>query len=403
MITLTRTQRRTLLTTTIVTMSLVLLLFLVNPGIARDPDPPEDAQALAAWFAEHPADWKSAAALSDRSLDSALPRRIELWRASFEAGRALAPWRTNPPAGFVRAGLFHWYELNEADRALVLQTATPLMRSDTTLFHQLHQPLYRLTRDLDYLQRSAPQTVDAFSSLRELAARHGRFNEYRGLRALVRRVRRDQFLQRRANGEIAELLAMLPHPLRKEDEPLVRAMLAELDRRVFDPAQLHGGVEELTVYALDHKLQPLGGLTPLIASETLLRETTRLRLARESGNAEAARRLELSTTAHLAPRPQVGVWEGLCGVDELCAGARGVHRGPLTLTLDVAQSDEIPPYVEIYVDDALVAEGEIHEARTFAVIGDTDEHRVEMRMINPTTRSGIQRRVKFRSAGGHRG
>ena len=399
MITLTRTQRRALLTTTIVTMSLVLLLFLTNRDVARDPKPPQDAQALAAWLAAHPSDWKAAAALSDRALDSDLPRRHEVWRASYETGRALAPSRTNPPAGFVRAGLFHWYELSAAERTLVLDTAAPLMRGDAKLFEQLHRPLYRLTRDFGYLQRAAPKTVTAFSSLRDLAAAQGEFEQYRALRAEVRRVRREQFMERRSAAQIDELLSLLPHPIRAEDEELVRTLLAELDRRPFDPAQLHRGVEEVTVFALDHDLQPLGGLAPLLAARGFLRDETRVRLARESGNHEAAARLELSTNVQLTKPPQVGAWEGLCGTDELCGGARGVHRGPLSLTLTVAQSDEIAPYVEIYVDDALVAEGEIRDTRTFDVIRDAGEHRVEVRMINSTTRSGIQRRVRLRNAG----
>lgn len=395
---LTRTQRRAWLLVTIAVNALLIVLVLLNRHLLLDPKPPEDVRALAQWFARHPADWKAAAALADRSLDSELPRRTEIWRASYEAGRALAPQRPNPRAGFVRAGLFHWVELGDADRKRVLEAARPLMRDDLHLFLQLHQPLYRLTRDFDYLRSVAPERIESYTALRELAASYGKFDDYRAFRERERRLRFALFEQRRTRGEVSELLALLPTPIRAADTPLVRGILAELDRRAYDPAQLHYAVQSFTTFALDHNLTPLGGLTPLIHAQGKLPDETRVRLARASGDHESAARLELSTNARLAPKPRVGVWTGPCrDTNEVCDLAEGVHRGPLTLTLDVTQSDEIAPYVEVYVDDALVDEGAITGPRTFTIDA-AGEHRIEVRVANPRTRNGIKRRLSLRSA-----
>lgn len=393
---LKRETRQVLLSITAAMNTLLLLVFLDNREIAHDPRPPEGARALAVWLAEHPGDWKSAASLTSIALDSTLPRRFELWRASHELGRTLAPQRPHAAAGFVRAGLFHWYELDAADRAAVLAAAGPLMRGDVGLFGQLHRPLYRLTNDLDYLRRVAPPTVGSLVQLRDLAAAHGRFDDYRALREEARQRRLATFRQRRASATVADLLALLPPELRVEDEPLLRGILEELDRRPFDPAQLDARVEALTVFALDHDLGPLGGLTPLIESKgKLLRDATRVRLALAVKDHGAATRVTLSADGPPVVSAADGVWEGLCGPQELCAAARVKHRGTLTLPLDVAQTDEIPPYVEIYVDDALAAEGEVREARTFTVGSADALHRIEVRVVNPVTRNGIQRRVRL--------
>jgi hypothetical protein len=396
---LTRTQRRMWLSATIALNALVLLLFFTNREVMRDPNPPTEVRALAAWFAEHPADWKSAAALADRSLDSELPRRAELWRASYDAGHALAPHRPNPRAGFVRGGLFHWYELSEADRKRVLEQARPLLRDDIGLFLQMHRPLYRLTRDFAFLRSAAPERIEAYVALRDLAAAYGKFDDYRQFRERERRLRFVLFQERRTTGEVSDLLALLPNPIRADDAPLVRGILAELDRRAYDPSQLHGSLQAFVTFALNHKLSPLGGLSPLIHTDGKLHDDTRVRLARASGDEGAATRLELSTNARLAPKPQVGVWIGPCsGTKELCENAYGVHKGPMTITLEVTQTDELAPYVELYVDDALVDEGAITGARTFTIAA-AGERRVELRLANPRTRSGIRRQLSLRSAG----
>ncbi|HEY0160267.1 MAG TPA: hypothetical protein VGF28_23480 [Thermoanaerobaculia bacterium] len=388
---MTRRTRQLVLATTIAVSSLLLVLFLLNRDLARDEERPDEVRALGRWIAVRPADWLAASALTDRSLDSDLPRRRELWHAGYALAEQLAPRRPNTAAGFVRAGLFHWYELGPADRRAVLGVAATLM-DDPTVFADLYKPLWQLTRDFGYLRRVAPPTVAALAELRELAVTNGLFAEYRELRGALRHARIRSFVQRRAELPVGELLAYLPPYLDYGDAPLVRAILDELEQRPFDPREAGGRIEDLVVFALDHHLQPLSGLSPFVELPDMLRPETRVRLARALGDEVAAKRIEITSIVP-APAPSDG-WSGTCGTHEVCTSAYRRHEGPLHLALSTVQSDEVPPYVEVYVDGALAAEGEVKEERAFTV-GSTGRHRVEVRIVNPRTRNGIQRRVRL--------
>jgi hypothetical protein len=70
------------------------------------------------------------------------------------------------------------------------------------------------------------------------------------------------------------------------------------------------------------------------------------------------------------------------------------HDGPLHFKLSVAQSDEIAPYVELYVDDVLVNEGEVRDVKPLEVAAG-GRHRIEVRLVNRFTRNGTQRRVRL--------
>ncbi|HEX2121218.1 MAG TPA: hypothetical protein VHL59_06200, partial [Thermoanaerobaculia bacterium] len=111
-------------------------------------------------------------------------------------------------------------------------------------------------------------------------------------------------------------------------------------------------------------------------------------------DAAAARyRQELAALAH-KPR----VWTGTCGGDELCDWARTrvyVTGGAIELALDVVQSDQTPPYVEIFVDDARAAEGLVDGERRFVVPAANGVRRVEVRLVNRATPGGAQRRVRL--------
>jgi hypothetical protein len=425
---MTRTMRQTMLASVAASSALLLLLFLANTDLTRDPVRPDDLDGLAAWLAHHPSDWLAASAITDHSLDSALPlqRRVALWRGSHILAVYLAPLRTNPTAGFVRAGLFHWYELGPADRQAVLETAAPLLR-DPSIFSALHRPLWELTHDLRYLRRSAPQTIRALAMLRELAIAGGDFAEYRELRAAMRDRRMRDFQAKRATASVAELIDILPRPITDSDEPLVHAILAEIDRRPFDVQTMGGRVEELALYAIRHDVKPLTALAPLVDRVGTLTNPTRARLAMALGDRDGAMRIELTTAmvsaewipylldraafeerngqpalaaryrlrATVAEAPAMNVWTDTCGSAELCSTASRIHDGPLQFRASVAQSDAIPPYVEVYLDDVLVMEGEIRDEKTFAVDATPGPHRTEVRLINRTMRNGTQRRVRL--------
>jgi hypothetical protein len=97
------------------------------------------------------------------------------------------------------------------------------------------------------------------------------------------------------------------------------------------------------------------------------------------------------------PQAATPEWTGLCATDEICASAFTTHTTPLRVTLSVAQSDEVPPYVEIYADEALVAEGEVRDRRTFEITAGPSLQRTEIRIANPRTRGGFQRRLRLMS------
>lgn len=401
------------------------LAFLAVPELAREERRPDDARGLAAWIATRPADWLGASQLSDRALDSDLPRRVELWRASYAHARMLAPLRPNADAGFVRAGLFHWYELGPQDRRLVLGVAAKMMR-DPKLFGALYKPLWELTRDFAYLRRVAPRDIGSLSLLRDIAVMYGRFADYRELRAAIRAERLRAFrAQRAAGATLPELHALLPQRLDAADEAFVRAILEEMDRRAFDRAHVGGRIEDVTAFAVEHRVQPLDALRPLLNTHDVLRDVTRARLALALGDRAAATRIELTTAlqgasewlpyflervafeeahgdaaaAALYRRRATNAtstvpWRDLCGSNEICSTATRIDEGPIHFTLETSQTDEIAPYLEIHVDDALVFEGEVREPHTFHT-GGPGIHRTDIRLVNRFTRAGIQRRVRL--------
>jgi hypothetical protein len=424
-----RLPRLAVLSSIAASSALLLAIFLMNPRWQGEPARPKEPQPLAKWLAWHPADWLAASAISDQSLDSALPlpRRIALWRSSYALAHYLAPLRPNPTAGFVRAGLFHWYELGPADRQAVLRAAAPLLR-DPQVFASLHRPLWELTRDLAYLRRTAPPTINALWMLRELAVASGDFAEYRTLRTALRDARMNEFQARRATATIGELIDILPQSITGEDEPLVRAILEEIDRRPFDVNQMGNRLEDLARFAIAHDVQPLTAIASLVEIDRKLTNPTRARLAVALRDRAAATRIELLTGITTTPEwtqyhldraaleererdtelatlyrtraahseaPPMNTWANTCGPTDLCTAVTRTHDGPFEFKAAIAQSDEIPPYLEIYVDDILVAEGEVRDEKTFHVKAGPGLHRTEVRLVNRFTRNGTQRRARL--------
>lgn len=419
----------------------VLLLLALALFLTLDPagDRPRDLRGAAAWLAEHPADWIAASIVSDASLDSALPRRFELWRDAHALADRLAPRRPNASAAFVRAGFFHWFELSENDRRAVLAKAVPLLR-DPKMFESMYEHLWELTRDLRLLRRANPGTSQGFFLLRELASKNGLFDDYRLLREDVRRARLAEFQRRRAAASPGELVGMLPQQLEKNDEPLVRALLDELRQRPLEAVHDMTRIHTLIDFAIRHRL-PLDGLHPLIR-KTELPPWTRARLALAQHDAELAAQLE---HAHWAPGmtewaqyeverafyeagrgDAVGAQMHLDRANSPAAalevarilGKADAPAAPhvvpfelgkepkeqelftsapatVPLTFSVVQSDRIAPYVEIFLNDVLVAEGAVAERTTFEIQVPRGRSVLRMRIANAYTRGRIQRLVRL--------
>ena len=65
------------------------------------------------------------------------------------------------------------------------------------------------------------------------------------------------------------------------------------------------------------------------------------------------------------------------------------------LKLTTVQSDEVPPYAEIYVDDALRDEGAVSPALLTSAELLAGIHRIDVRLANPMTRNAVRRRVRI--------
>lgn len=443
-------RRLTLLTTTGALLAIVLLLFVAQYQ-PTSPQRPEDLRGAAVWVTEHPADWIAASVISDAALDSALPRRFDLWRASYQLASGLAPRRHNASAAFVRAGLFHWYELPEPDRHAVLVAAMPLLR-DPTLFPAMHASLFELTHDLGLLRRANPGTRSALLLLRDLAVKNGRFDDYRAIRQDLRVRTLAEFKERLTTASYGELVMMLPDPLTAADEPLVRDLLSEMHRRPIEAVPDAARTRALIEYAIRRHL-PLDGLRPL-ARMREVPDSLRAHLALHLGDEELASQLELAgwlpaaaewidyqadralvdakrgdaggTQVHLDRAATAGVTPPVVAamreaerlLDTTFTNAPDARTAiepaeigayvawhqdaytpaATTLPLHVAtvQSDQIAPFVEVYVDDVLVADGAVNGEREIPVtIGGAGLHRLELRIANPVTRGRVQRRVRI--------
>lgn len=441
-----------------------LVVLLLNPSLARDRKPPAGDVERAAWLARHPAQWHAASELTDAALDADVARRRELWRASYELASHLAPLRQNPRAGFVRGGLFHWYELDAADRKRVLDAAVPLLR-EPAFFHKMLRPLWQLTHDFGYLRRVAPDTIDARRALLDLAASTGRFADYRSLRSELKTRTLAEFERRRRDAAIADLLALLPPRFDMGDEPLVHAALEEIDRNPL-PASDDGRLQRILEFSIRHRLQPIGGLRPLITAPGRAKDVLRARAALAMGDPGLATQIEISTAvtgdpewvpyhldralweaengtpelaeshltraafsgftdavrstaaevysriqkpqeaerfrAELRARSGALVWTGTCDGGELCGTTAATARTyakegeTIPITLTRVASDATPPYVEVYLDDVLVDEGEIAATTNWKLeAAEAGMHRIELRLVNPVDRNGAQRRVRL--------
>lgn len=442
--------------------ALALLVLLSNPDLLRRTPPPDVPEAMAASLGRLPADWFVASALADAAFDASFPRRREVWSTAFDLAYRLAPRRENPRAGFVRAGLFHWSELSEPERRKVLDVAAPLL-ANPHFFAQMYPPLWQLTRDLEYLKRVAPDTLEAQETLKTLAATNGLFDAYRSLRAELRRESLERFERVRDRASTLDLLQMVPAPITRADEPLIRGLLEEIERKVFNPEK-SDKLERLVSFVLDHRLQPVSGLLPVIETPGRIDDVTRARMALLMRDASLATRIEMASAIPGAPewapyyldrasfeaqradvaraeayvdRARLGgespeylagaaevakilgrtrevarleellrrrnsdaTWIGACGANELCSMVRTkryyTSGERISLQTTVTQSDEIPPYLEIYLDDLLVAEGSVAAERTFEVVSpESGMHQLEIRLANPRTRNGVQRRLRL--------
>jgi hypothetical protein len=434
---------RTFLGVLSATMVAGLALFLI------DPQPRQTSSDKAAFER-----------IVEQALDSNSPMRFELWRAAREQVARLDPNRPTAATAFVRSGLFHWYELNDADRREVLTAIEPLLR-DGPFFDSMARPLFQLTGDFKVFRRANPGSEGMLSRLAVMAAENGRFDDYRYFRERLRRRRFETFAGTRKTATPSELVDALPVPVTAADGDLMQGLLNELHvRPIDDDRAATSRMDALIDYALDHNLQPLDGLEPVLRIPKSASDSRRARLALRLGQLDRATDIEnassnpppgqwhsyyveravAETRRHeslaalqylekagnpsdplvIAAREEmqrlagnaaeaardhamlvskaddIEQWLGTCG-DDICDQASATlwsDGRPFTMKLTTVQTDEVPPYVEIYADDALMAETAVAQATPFRFDLLPGIRRIEIRIANPTTRNAVHRRLR---------
>ena len=392
-----------------------LLLFAATPEARLDPKPPDDARGRAAWLTTHPADWIVAARLSDQALQSSMPRRFDVWRAAHEHAASLTPRHMYARTAFVRGGLFHWPELGAQDRAVVVREAEGLLH-DPRVFSSLHEPLWRLTGDFAVIRRGAPKTQNALYQLRDLTVREGLFAEYRELRDALRRQRMMDFEAMKATASPVDLIRLLPRDLDAADRPFVQALLDHLQQHPLDAnPERPEHAAELIDFAIREQMRPLDGIDYFLRDADSAPEPDRARLALALGRTDAATQIRLAArdVAEAAwaqyhrergepARIDPAKWQGVCGShDDLCRVATREIAvgagGTIAIELEAVERDDVAPYVEIYLDRQLVAEGAIDGRKRFEVNAAPGTHALELRLVNRVTRNETYRLVRLSS------
>jgi len=376
-------------------MAISAIVFRVRPPEIGWTPMPADPKAVAARIARHPADWRAASALAEAALDLREGDRVEVWRAAYRHGSLLAPDRPEPRNSFARAAFFHWPELDPRDQHNALAAFTPLLRDPAT-FARMAKPLYELTGDLPMLVAVHPSDAFAIGTLISLAVPNGFFADYRNLRGELQRRRAADFAELRQSATPEELIEHLPDPpYRADSEPLIAALLDELHRRPLteDPHR-PAIIDALVDYALRHDAGPLDGLEIITRKPAAASVATRARLARTLGLTDLALQIDKEADPRVE-KPNEAEWQGLCQKDICNRGWRTIEAGHgIALSIETVQTDGVPAYVEIYLDDVLRAEGEVGAKRDFVVpAGNEGVHRIEVVLANPMTRNRFPRRV----------
>ncbi len=283
-----RRPDRVILIGILLVVAIPMLFLLPGLGQRTATSPPPTVVELAASLRNKPANWLTFSTLAEHSLDTTLPSRVELWRSSYRHAHALAPLRPHPATGFVRGGLFHWYELSSRERNEVKAAAVPILR-DGVVFPAIYASLFDLTADFELLASNNPGRLNDLLLLRDLAVTSGLFERYRALRDAVTRRQLLDAQSMHSEAELPQLIASLPTPLGDEHRPLVQSLLEHLKNRPSNGAAFNPqSTGALIDFVIRRQMNPLDGLEPLMLEPSFAPPTERARLALALGNLDAA-------------------------------------------------------------------------------------------------------------------
>jgi len=423
-------------------MAVGLALFLIDPQ-AR----------------ENPADEAAFQKMVEGALDSNSPSRFATWHAAHEQVLRLDPNRPAAAGAFVRSGLFHWYELSDIDRRSVILAIEPLLRDPSffdSMVQPLFQLTgdFRVLRRanpgtpgaLEKLMQMAVMhgRFDDYRQFRE-ETRKRRFNAFQAERKTATTAEIILFVPLQPTAGDTPLLLGVLDALHAQ--PISNG---QLDSR---------RVDALIDFAIDHDLTPIDGLEQAVQIAAAASDPERARLAvrlgqldragdiegtsavadrarwhryyieraiaemrrheslqalqylqkagegldatlateeiqRMAGNAKEAAAIHDTLVTHANKIQQ---WLGLCGSD-ICNHASGMlwsEGSPFALKLAAVQSDDVPAYAEVYADDVLRAEGPVSPALTMHADLLRGLRRIDIRLVNPTTRNAIHRRIRI--------
>jgi hypothetical protein len=445
-------RERMLLSAIALASGVALAVTLSRPHVARPSPRPDDVRPLSQWLAAHPADWVGFGLLSERAIESDGENRHQLWRAAFEHARWLAPGRKQPAFAYVRAGLFNWHELSADDRRHVLEQAKPMLR-DEGVFNRIHESMFAVSGDIDFLLRNNPGTSNSLAAIASLALRHGHFERYQVARDAADARRLAEIKGTRSTRQPAELLMLLPSPLGAEHRAMVASVLDELQHRPIDTTTARADLtSDLIDYSIRHAIRPLDGLRHVIHDVPSATEQARARLALALGQLDEAERIRGSSASrgfewnqyHLerahallakgdvkAARASVGAasdtltpemlataasvaradgdqraeaaflerlraferprWEGLCG-SELCRVATAsIYRPtPGAIAIRLAGTTDQKVWTEVRVNDERITAGRV-DGGIWQIPLKAGVQKVEVRILNP----GGQARVRI--------
>jgi hypothetical protein len=383
-----------------VTLTVAAIAFRIDPPRFAWTPLPHDPKKLAERIAAHPADWPASSALAEEALDMPAENRVAVWHAAYGHAARLSAHRTDAANAFARAAFFHWGELSPQEQHEVLSAFAPVLHYPD-VFARMAKPVYELTGDLSYVEAARPSTANAVGILISIALPNGFFADYRNLRGELQRLRLEDFNAYRRSAAPEELVARFPDPpYHADEEPLIAALLDELHRRPLnDDPHRAAVVGNVLAYALRHNLGPLDGFEVITRTPGAAPIEMQIALARKLGLASAAQALETASNDPRRVPPVLTGWQGLCDRDVCYNAWRMIDANHgIALTIETVQTDNVPAYAEIYVDDARRAEGEVGAKRDFVMpAGNAGTHRIEVVLVNPSTRNGAQRRVRITS------
>ncbi len=286
--------------------------------------------------------------LSELALDLRIEERGEVWTQSAETARHLAPILDATDLAIIRGGFVHWYELNEMQREIVLDSAGRLL-ADENHYRNLWRPVLEATRSPAFLAAHAPRDQTTMRQIETLAATWGDLVTHRRMQRIA-----EESL--RASLPSMDGLEMLDTLQRLEVGSPKMLQAAEIFRELRSRDELQTD-QATRISALKDRWRPflpdVGGEPP--------------------ENAREPEVLELPVETQM---PRNTVW-------------RLGDRTPSRITIEAERTDELsaPAAIEVWVDGRLRDARIVTHEETIDVPLHRGDQLLELRLASSRTRN----------------